>query len=515
MEKLLREGVLKITISSPTLAQGLNLAATAVIVYSLSRNRKTIDVSEFKNVIGRAGRAFIDTHGIVLYPIFDQYNKNHRKWINLISDTNARNMESGLVLLVSHLLVRMSERLGSRNIDELLEYIVNNRPLDFPEIENEDEEQEEDNQNAWKRHVVNLDTAILSMLGSEDIDIEDVAETLDFVLDSSLWERRLNRHGNNDLKTLYKSVLTERAKHIWENSTAPQRRGYFLAGVGLETGRQLDAIASQVNVLLVNANGYILNEYSDLAIEVIIQLAEFVFAISPFAPDNLPNNWKAILICWLQGKSLTEEQFTNIDDALQFVEDGLIYRLPWGLEAIRVRASANNDNFSDGTSLDDYESGLVAPAIENGTLNRSAAMLMQAGFSSRKAAISAVESTNANFTNSTELKVWLNSDLVFELAITYTWPTPETANLWWDFIQSLQPSPYTVWSSTFMQIPVSWQHGDIPTSGTHVKLWNNTHERTILLSSVGELVGWLDVKYSLCDRGIYYAQINDNQTMSM
>jgi replicative superfamily II helicase len=38
MEKLLREGVLRITISSPTLAQGLNLAATAVIIYrALSR----------------------------------------------------------------------------------------------------------------------------------------------------------------------------------------------------------------------------------------------------------------------------------------------------------------------------------------------------------------------------------------------------------------------------------------------------------------------------------------------
>jgi len=510
MEKLLREGILKITISSPTLAQGLNLAATAVIIYSLSRNRKTIDVSEFKNVIGRAGRAFIDTQGIVLYPIFDQYNKNHRKWIKLISDTNAKNMESGLVLLVNQLLVRMSESLGSRNIDELIEYVANNRPLDFPEIENENEEQEEENQNAWKRHVVNLDTAILSMLGSEDIDIEDVADTLDSVLDSSLWERRLNRHGNNDLKTLYESVLTERAKHIWENSTAPQRRGYFLAGVGLETGRQLDAIAFQVNVFLVNANGYILNEDKDSAIATIIQLAEFVFAISPFAPDNLPNNWKAILICWLQGKSLTEEQFTNIDDALQFVEDGLIYRLPWGLEAIRVRASANNDTFSDGTSLDDYELGLVAPAIENGTLNRSAAMLMQAGFSSRKAAINAVETTNANFTNSTELKAWLNSDQVFDLAIVGDWPTPETSNLWWDFVQSFQPSSESIWSSSSTQILVTWRDGFAAVVGAQMKLWGNGDDLTQILSSEGENAGHLSAKYSLCHEGIYYVQVNGN-----
>jgi hypothetical protein len=419
-------------------------------------------------------------------------------------------MESGLVLLVCQLLVRISESLGSNDIDELFEYVTNNRDLRFPKIEVENEEQEEENQNAWKRHVVNLDTAILSMLGSEDVDIDDVPDTLDFVLDSSLWERRLNRHNNEDLKNLFESILTERAKHIWENSTAPQRRGYFLAGVGLETGRQLDAIASQVNVLLVDANEYVLNEDSDSAIVTIIQLAEFVFAISPFTPHNLPNSWKAILTCWLQGKTLTEEHFTNIDDVLQFVEDGLIYRLPWGLEAIRVRASANNDNFSDGTTLDDYELGLVAPAIENGTLNRSAAMLMQAGFSSRKAAIRAVETTSANFTNGSELKDWLNSDQVFDLAIVGDWPTPETSCLWWDFVQSFQPSSESIWTSTFMQIPVSWQQGFNSIPGAYVKLWDDARERTSVLSSEGEIVGRLNVKYSLCDRGIYHARINGN-----
>lgn len=73
VESLLREGVLKITVSSPTLAQGLNLAATAVIVHSLYRNGNVIEASEFKNVVGRAGRAFVDTHGLVLHPIYDRH----------------------------------------------------------------------------------------------------------------------------------------------------------------------------------------------------------------------------------------------------------------------------------------------------------------------------------------------------------------------------------------------------------------------------------------------------------
>ena len=52
IERLLRDGVLKVTISSPTLAQGLNLSATAIVKHSRQLNRELIKVSEFRNVIG-------------------------------------------------------------------------------------------------------------------------------------------------------------------------------------------------------------------------------------------------------------------------------------------------------------------------------------------------------------------------------------------------------------------------------------------------------------------------------
>jgi hypothetical protein len=113
-----------------------------------------------------------------------------------------------------------------------------------------------------------------------------------------------------------------------------------------------DAIADTVNALLVDANGAILNGYHDVAILKIIELAVYVFSISPFTPETLPHNSKQIITIWLSGKTLTQENIPNIDEALQFIEDGLIYRLPWGVEAIRVRAVANADRFPDGMTLD-------------------------------------------------------------------------------------------------------------------------------------------------------------------
>lgn len=510
MEKLLREGVLKVTVSSPTLAQGLNLAATAVIVHSLYRSGELIEASEFKNVIGRAGRAFIDTHGLVLHPIFDRHDWRKQQWRNLVEDANARNMESGLVRLVHALVKRIAESIGSKQISDILEYVLNNtQAWNFPDVANDSVEQAQEQLRIWNKHVVSLDAALLSMLGEEDVSIIEIPKALDTILQSSLWERRLNRH-NEELKALFNSVLAQRAKYIWNVTTPLQRKGYFLAGVGLENGQRLDEISQHANGLLIIANYYIDINDQQLAISTIIQLAELIFDIAPFTPRNLPDDWKYILTAWLKGETLTDCNFIDINEALQFIEDGLIYRLPWGLEAIRVRAQANQDVIADGATIDAYEVGLVVPAIENGTLNRSASLLMQAGFNSRKAAIQAISSTNATFTNSRQFKRWLTSDEVFDLAIRFDWPTPETSTLWWKFREEYQPATESTWKVVSEYIPVAWLSDYIPQAGSLVKIIKQDSGKTQVLRSDGEKVGLLKFGYDLINTGIYYSVIAEN-----
>ena len=510
MEKLLREGVLKVTVSSPTLAQGLNLAATAVIVHSLYRNGELIKASEFKNVVGRAGRAFVDTHGLVLHPIFDRHGWRKRKWRELVEDARDRNMVSGLFRLVATFLKRMASSINADTFGEVQEYVMNSVAVwDFPFVDGESEEDAEEKANVWSRHLVNLDTALLSLLGEKDVPVVEIPNTLDEILQSSLWQRCLNRR-ENELQTIYKSVLVERAKYIWNTTTTLQRKGYFLAGVGLETGQRLDAISRQVNELLIDANAYIAENSQQVAITTIIELAELLFDIAPFTPRNLPDDWKDILTAWLRGEMLTDFNFIDIDEALQFIEDGLIYRLPWGLEAIRVRAQANEDVIADGTTIDDYEVGLVVPAIENGTLNRSAALLMQAGFNSRKAAIHAVSSTNASFTNGRQLKAWLNSDEVFNLTIESNWPTPETSALWLKFVEEYQPKSETTWDSVSKQAPVNWLPEFSPLPGSFVKILNCETGNTQVLGADGEKIGQLHLRYDLLKTGIYYAVVANN-----
>jgi superfamily II DNA/RNA helicase len=506
VERLLRDNVLKVTISSPTLAQGLNLSATAVVMHSLHRFGERIEISEFKNVIGRAGRAYVDVEGIVLFPMFDDIAKKRRNWEALINDLGARNMESGLVQLVAALLSRMRARIGG-DLNQLVEYVVNNAAAwTFPEVANEKPEDRERALTDWEQHVATLDTAILSLIGENDIPDEEVEAALDDILQSSLWHRRLLRQ-NEQVQQVLKAGLVSRSRLIWNQSTTARRRGYFLAGVGLTTGNALDAIAADANLLLVQANGGILDGDAEAAIVAITSIAERVFGFYPFTPDPMPTNWRDILRTWLLGQPLADIAAGQESETLQFIEGGLVYRLPWAMEAIRVRAAANSDTIG-GFLLDNYELGLAVPAVETGTLNRSASILIQAGFNSRLAAIKAVTDTGATFQTGQELRQWLNSEAVAAYSAQPDWPTAETKAMWMEFAQSFTPRENRTWADRRYWANVAWL-GAPPPPDTPVQVhhWGG---QPCVLSADGTPLGTVQAALNPGRAGLVRAQVSQD-----
>lgn len=502
VERLLRDNILKVTVSSPTLAQGLNLSATAVVMHSLHRAGERIEVSEFKNVVGRAGRAYVDVEGVVLFPIFDGIAKKQRNWVELISDLGARDMESGLVQLVGALLSRMHARIGG-DLNQLIEYVVNNAVAwAFPDVANEQPADREVALAKWERHVATLDTAILSLMGENDIPDDGIEVALDNILQSSLWHRRLLRQ-SEPVQQVLKAALVSRTRHIWNKSTAEQRRGYFLAGVGLETGHALDSIAAEANLLLVQAN-FDADADAEAAITAITRIAELVFAFNPFTPDPMPTNWRDILRTWLLGQPLAAIASGQESETLQFIEGGLVYRLPWAMEAIRVRAVANGDTVYD-VLLDDFELGLAVPAVETGTLNRSASILIQAGFNSRLAAIKAVADTDATFRTGHELRQWLNSAAIAAWSAQNDWPTAETKAMWTEFVQSLTPRENRTWTDRHYQANVQW-FGAPPHPGTpvHIHDWVG---QPLVLAADGAPLGTVQAVLNIARTGLARAQV--------
>ena len=83
--------------------------------------------------LGRAGELLSIHMGWYFIRYLKQHDVANTQWRRLIGDTKARNMESGLVLLVSSLLSRMAKSIGSQNIEDILEYVLNNaQAWEFP-----------------------------------------------------------------------------------------------------------------------------------------------------------------------------------------------------------------------------------------------------------------------------------------------------------------------------------------------------------------------------------------------
>jgi hypothetical protein len=272
----------------------------------------------------------------------------------------------------------------------------------------------------------------------------------------------------------------------------------------LTTGQTLDAWADTLNPLLVTANAQILQNDRAAAVVALTAIAEHVFTFYPFKPDVLPANWRDLLRRWLQGEALTSDTPDQAAETMRFIENGLVYRLPWAMEAIRVRAQANGDTVF-GLAMDDFELSVAVAAVETGTLNRAASLLIQAGFSSRLAAIKAVTDTNATFDNSQGLHQWLRSVGLALFSPLPNWPTPETRQLWIEFTESFEPQERQVWANRSYRGGVTWL--DVPPPpGTPVQLhrWNG---QVHVLSGDGSPLGRFDSLINIAHKGLLSAEV--------
>ena len=234
---------------------------------------------------------------------------------------------------------------------------------------------------------------------------------------------------------------------------------------------------------------------------------QHVFGFYPFIPDPLPDNWRAILRAWLLGERLAAIAVGQESETLQFIEGGLVYRLPWAMEAVRVRAAANGDTIPPfGMALDDHELGLAVPAVETGTMNRSASILIQAGFNSRLAAIKAVTDTGATFTTGPEPRQWLNSDGIAAWTALPDWPTVETKAMWTEFTASFTPRENRTWADRRYWAGVAWS-GAPPPPGTLVQLheWNG---QRLVAAADGTPLGALQHAINPLRRGLIRASVS-------
>lgn len=444
VENLLKRRALPICISSPTLAQGLDLSFSVLLFRSLYRNGRLIPPKEFANIIGRVGRAFVDLDGIYVLPVFEanvaKARQRAREFRQLVSAVRQRQLESGVRQLIDLIIRVLESRLGVTR-EELAEYVLNVQSTWTVDAVDDDDE--------WPALLVaalnELDSAILGAVDALELPAADLADHLDQCLHSSYWQRRLQSR-DAELKRLQEQVVRGRANWLWARTDPARRKGLFAAGVGYNAGQAIEQNADKLRLLLQGADDALQQDMVEEGIQQIVEIAEIIFGIHPFAREEDVTNWPALLGHWVRGTALSD--FAD-NDGVSFIQSDVVYRLVWGVEAARLHLHQCSG------STDQMPGGILACCLTYGVPNRSSALFMQAGLSSRTLACAAAMKAQIAFGDMSEFRAWIYS--VRDRSVTdLEWDTDSDAAEWKRFLARFEHHEYSLWREIAERIPATW-----------------------------------------------------------
>ncbi|WP_426744968.1 DEAD/DEAH box helicase [Myxococcus faecalis] len=477
IENLLAARYLKVAFASPTLAQGIDLSCSALILRGIHRGSKVVTSNgrstriptlippeELSNVMGRAGRAFVDLDGLSIYPISDKSHtkqtKKQREFESLLSAAQTRQLKSGLVELVAELAERLRHHLGDCSWAELEEYIFNTsgvwdsddtwytrKPSSSEHPPGNDDDKSE---HTGIELLDSLDTAILASVEQLDCPPSEIAQRLDDTLQSSLWRRHLVREPP-EVQGAIKGLLSSRAEWLWSNTTPPQRRALFASSVGQSTGGAMSSILDTLADELARADLSFTTGNTEDAVLHTISLIEHLSDIPKFAtsPKDRPSDWKLATAHWLRGTPLAAQVSIQGPNYIEFVQDGLVYRMVWALEAVRAQAAILEH------PLASLLNGATSRALTYGVPTLQAAIFLQSGFPSREIALQLLQDFPGNFTNPRGLDLYLRS-IAPVIATGSYWSSTEKQIIWDTFIQSRQHERNREWGRWEELIDVVW-----------------------------------------------------------
>ena len=402
IESLLRRRVLTVAISSPTLAQGVDLSFGVLVFKSLWRYGKLLPPKEFANVVGRVGRAYVDLDGIYVLPVHERdsgtENRRLQELHKLVRAAKGRELESGLYLLISVCLSRLAERLGV-NGATLNEYVLNQQSGIDEIADGTDEDAEQ-----MEMILAELDAGIFALVEDLECDVSQIAGKLDEALNHSLWKRRLAVKELEEQQNQV-AMLHGRAAHIWSRTSSSQRKGFYSASVGTDSGLKIVHHASELESLIVSAANAIKSGNVEHLSDSCCELADILFGIHPFRP-SMPTSWddstwKAILDAWISGATLH-----RVTDSLgiAFVQEAVVFRLVWAIEAVRTILAEQRD--VEGAAERNDDRTFVAICLTYGVPSMAAARMLECGMESRLLAIRLAKELDLNFTTRSELIQW-------------------------------------------------------------------------------------------------------------
>lgn len=493
MERLMRSKSPLIIIASSTLGQGVNVGISSIIVSTPYYDQNCISNRDFWNICGRAGRAFSDVEGKILYAIdTTEEERKVRKNRNLsryyFDNRQMERVQSGVLIV----LKAIYENAMKTNTDFslLVEAIAND--FIFSDINEKFAE-------GINRLFDYLDDELLAMHENFCADENDVS-WVDEVFRKSLSIIQAESLRRNE----YIRLLQARAKALLKRVPDKSSRQKIIAsGIPLSVShRLLNSIEDFRTLALSFASESTSDEHITQIDRIVKEIEIWSNLNANYLVGDLPEQECLDLIRhdWISGMPLSEIMKKE-PTAEKITKDYYGLTLPWIIHGI----SQLFDSALDETIVQIYSS--IAMFVELGLPNITSSNIYMAGVYSRSAAMELASSGIFNGKSVPEIKQILTSAEVSKENIS------NTAQVWIDFFSNIVKlqSPKRVSFPSF-----TWDRSDLPDrlylrkQGNHYYLYSSDgyfcekveSTKDLPFSKIANIVGL----YFECRGGTWYLQ---------
>ncbi len=389
LEKIMREEKPKVIVSTSTLGQGVNIGISTVIfadVFMNHKERYKIDSKDFWNIAGRAGRAFTDIEGKILYAI----DENKEQWkvkkdIELANQyfepSNMEKAKSGLLSLIKTIKVIA----GKCNVSfELLLQLIAENDLSKLNIAGEDYSENIKEAFSW------IDDTLLALDYKKEAYLDtDPSEWIDDYFRNSLAYIQAEKEQNiaqaeiiEFLKARNKAVLKIAGDYNnWESiikSAIPLSSSILIK-------EYIDTIKEIISIYIQSEKNITDTIKLVKKIEKIIERMPSTSFKNNFNKDEL----KIVRKQWFSGIALSK--IKESPDAHKICNEYFGMTIPWAINAI-VRKLYDLDLENEAKVLED-----IALFSEIGLSNKVAIKIYLSGIKSRVSALDLSQVINDDF----------------------------------------------------------------------------------------------------------------------
>lgn len=348
IESAYRDRVLRILACTTTLAEGVNLPIqTLILGYHQTYSGNRLSVRDFKNIVGRAGRALVETEGEIIaicHPEFSRDKTDRDK-------ENARYFRSLVDFDEEHLAVKSAFPLDKYERDEIIgelnalaEAIRDAQRL--AEIEYIEEIADE---------IQRLQVLIFTLY--EDGILDETSESVENALQSTLLF--LGSSDADIRRAIFQ--LGERFWAVCRQMDAVRLRVYNTSGLRYKSNHLLEQLAQQI---AERCSGLTSEQYSFETVitpETLQFILDNIREAQPRRSEYRQNQYKVvstldhyrILIDWLQGADFSvirNSHFSELNNiALRtetcqsYISKQFTFKLPWVLAAMHTHVESHRN----------------------------------------------------------------------------------------------------------------------------------------------------------------------------